>query len=140
MEPEQEQSESQGGESSGIAPIKVIRHEDYTTLYANYLYVEPTFWDLKIYFGELDLTASGTPGQLLAEMHTGMNISWPLAKVLSYLLQVHIKAHELANGKVGLPNNVVPEIPPPPSTDDPKAIEAHETFKRLRDQIITDMT
>jgi hypothetical protein len=135
---DQEKQEQQDNPGTGLVQLEMKRNEDYTTLYANHLYLEPTFWDLKIYFAELDRMA--VPGHIVAEVHTGMNISWSLAKVLSYLLQVHITAHEFENGKIKLPSNALPELPPQPPTDDPKAIEVHRIFKGLRDRFIADAT
>jgi hypothetical protein len=117
--------------ASGSVKVDVKRHEDYTTLYANYIVLEPSFWDLKMYFGEID--QSTVPPSI--EVHTGMNISWPLAKILSYILQAHLTGFEAQHGKIKLPSEALPPEWPQPPSDDPNAAVVHAKLKKLREEL-----
>ena len=116
----------------GLVKVDVKRHEDYTTLYANYVVLEPSFWDLKMYFGELDQSVAPP----LVEVHTGMNISWALAKILSYVLQTHLTAYEMQNGKIKLPSEALPPELPKPPADDLSSAKFYEKVKKLRDELM----
>ena len=109
-------------------PIQVERVEDFVAGYANNIQFEPSAWDLKIVFGELNQAR----GKLTIEQHTSMTVSWAEAKMLSYYLQIQIAAYELQNGKIQLPKSVLP----PEAAPVPADAQDKETAEILRQMVI----
>jgi hypothetical protein len=89
------------------------RSEDFASLYANNIRLEPSVWDLKLIFGLLDLS---TPGEVTVEQHSAISMAWSEAKVMTFYLLVHLTAHQADNGPIQVP---FPVIPPRPSSSDP---------------------
>jgi Protein of unknown function (DUF3467) len=110
------------------------RTADFATHYANNTQFEMSSWDLKLIFGQLD---QGTVNAVV-QQHTSITMAWVQAKLLSYFLQVNVDIYESENGKIKIPDAVLPHKPEPPSGElekDPKAwarfeliSEAHEKF------------
>jgi len=71
------------------------RDEDFLPVYANNVLFEPSVWDLKMIFGQLDQSE----GKAVVEQHTAVTIPWAQAKVLSYYLQVNLTAYASALAK-----------------------------------------
>lgn len=110
--------------------VHIEQAEDFVTGYANNIQFEPTSYDLKLVFGEL----SQTGGKVTIEQHTSITISWVEAKMLSYFLQIQIAGYELQNGKIQVPKNVWPVVPPPVPAD----IQDKETAEAMR-QMVSEM-
>ena len=113
--------------------LRSERSEDFASAYANNVYFEPSVWDLKLIFGELD-GASNTNQQ-----HTAVTMSWVVAKLLAHHLNVQIATHEIAQEKIVIPRDVWPaEIAPPPEqfVDDPKFQKLYKTMIAFRDEFI----
>jgi hypothetical protein len=91
------------------------REDEFASLYANNVSYQPSVWDLKMLFGELD--QSETPN--LVRQHTAMTIPWLQVKLCAYYLLLHIIVNQTVNGNIGVPPAV---LPPRPDPDDP-AIE-----------------
>ena len=90
-------------------PLKNQRSQDFASVYANNVSFEPSIWDLKLVFGELD-QSSGVIAQ-----HTSMTIPWSMAKLLMYHLRLNLLSHEIVYGKIAIAQDVIPtEIQPPP--------------------------
>jgi hypothetical protein len=85
----------------------VERVEDFVSGYSNNVQFENSAWNLKILFGELDLSGP----KPVIEQHTAITVSWVEAKLLAYFLQIQIAAHELENGKVQIPTKLLPPDP-----------------------------
>ena len=84
------------------------QEEELTSDYANNTYFEPTVWDLKILFGEWSGRANSV------DWHTSITLPWAQAKLLAYYLGINIAARELRQGRIQIPDTVIPpEIPPP---------------------------
>jgi hypothetical protein len=81
------------------------RLDEFTSKYANNVFLESTNWDLKLLFGEFDV------GENTVLMHSAMTLPWTQVKILAYLLHIHIAAHEAEFGRIVLPKNAVLEIP-----------------------------
>jgi hypothetical protein len=109
--------------------------DDFSSAYGNYVFLENSFWDLKLIFGQLD--QSVTPPT--TEMHTAITIPWTQAKILSYLIKAHVTGYEISNGKIRIPLSVLPpEIPAPTEEQikaEPKAQEIFDAIKNLRDEL-----
>ena len=83
---------------------RINRLPDYWEDYSNYTRYESSVWDLKLVFGKLDQSTNPhTVNQFGA-----VSLPWPQVKILIYLLQVNLLFHERANGKVNVPESVMP--------------------------------
>lgn len=113
--------------------------EDFSDAYANHVYYESSTWDLKLIFGQLD--QSGKEPKVV--QHTAITIPWALAKIASYWLRGIVESQELVNGKISVPNNIIPPELPGPSDEirqnDPNADAIFGIFKRVRDNLIADL-
>jgi len=111
---------------------KVMRGPDFVDRYANNVRYESSVWDLKVVFGALDQFSVPTA----LRQHTGVSMPWSAAKIMLYFVYVNILFHEAANGKVSIPDSV---LPPPAENilsgdleNDPTAIAMVERIKKLR--------
>lgn len=111
------------------------RSEDYASVYANNVTLEPSVWDLKLTFGELD-QGVGTISQ-----HTAVTIPWTVAKLFYFLLKTQIVAHEMQNGKIRIPNDLMPpEFPVPAENikDNPVVQRTYERLIKLREEFLEE--
>jgi|ERR1019366_1011999 hypothetical protein len=99
--------------------------EDFAVRYANNAAFESTIWDIKITFGQTDISL----GPNVVIQHTAITIPWPYAKVLSYLLQSQIAAREAEDGHIPFPKNIL--VPPLDKIPD----ETAATFKHPDEQV-----
>src|ERR1700680_2074736 len=104
--------------------IDYRKTDDFAAGYANNVFLEGSLWDLKLVFGQNDQQI----GQNAVVQHTAITIPWPQIKVLTYFLQNHLAAHEIANGRLIIPPNVIPpvvagEVPRELLKDNPKLPE-----------------
>jgi hypothetical protein len=112
--------------------------DDFFLGYANNIRFESTVYDLKLIFGETDLSA----GNEVINQHTAITVPWALVKTTLYWLQLNLAIHELANGKVMVPPNQVPPpaLPVPPEmVNDPNAHKAREIVAKLRQEFIDNL-
>jgi hypothetical protein len=100
--------------------IEHRRDEDFFSGYANNIYVEPSIWDLKIIFGQTDLSA----GPQVVVQHTAITLPWNYVKILSYVLRTNLAAREAEDGRIPVPSHVL--VPPP------KEIPPDENFGLLK--------
>jgi hypothetical protein len=124
--------------SSKTQPPKVEHADDFISAYANYLTFEPTAWDFKMVFGQVE-QVSGTD---VVKQKMAVTIPWPQAKLALYYLRVHVEAAEMQIGKIAIRKDVVPpELPPltPEQKADPDARKLHELVQRLRAQFIASL-
>ncbi|MGH9345483.1 MAG: DUF3467 domain-containing protein [Terriglobia bacterium] len=98
-------------------PLKVVRDEDFASLYANNIQFELSAWDFRLLFGELDQI----DGAAIIRQHTAMTIPWSSVKLLIYFLQANLSIYEAANGFVRIPHDVIP--PPPTNLYTPEQLE-----------------
>ena len=110
-------------ESNKDEKMQPSHAEDLTSDYANNTFFEPTIWDLKILFGEWFERTKVT------EWHTSITVPWAQAKLMAYHPDLNIAAHELKNGAIEIPTQLIPPEAPVPSKDtDPdifKLIQEH---------------
>jgi hypothetical protein len=91
-------------EAPAKKPIEFRRDpEDFATRYANNAYFESTIWDMKIMFGQTDVTQ----GQNVIIQHTAITLPWPYLKIFSYVLQTQIAAQEAEFGHISVPQNIL---------------------------------
>jgi hypothetical protein len=104
------------------------RAEEFVSTYSNNVFFEQTVWDLKFIFGELDLS------QGIVDQHTGVTVPWTIAKLTLYYLATQIAGHEIVNGKIHLPEAILPAEPPPLTEEqkhEPNLPKIYAEFKRL---------
>jgi hypothetical protein len=106
--------------------------------YANHVFMEPSFWDLKLLFGQLDQSVE----PLTVKQHTEITTSWAQAKVMNHFFNVQIAAYELMNGKIRLSKTILPaEIAAPTPeqlNEEPTSQRMYETLKKLRDEFVAN--
>jgi len=118
------------------APLRVSRHENFESWYANNIQLIPSEWDLRMLFGEVDFT------QMIVQQHTAMTVTWLQAKLLLYFLTVQVGIYELMHKKIDVPPSVQPIDPQPPTgeiANDPDAQKVYEYMKKLRAQFIDSL-
>jgi hypothetical protein len=110
--------------------------DDFTSAYANHTFLEPSTWDLKMIFGQLDQSVQPN----VVEQHTAITIPWTQAKILSHFLRVHLAAYEIVNGKIALHRTILPPEPTHPTKEileqEPKSQEVFEMLKVLHKELI----
>ena len=114
---------------------KFERDEDFASLYANNVWYEPSVWDLKLIFGQLDQLKSPN----VVTQHTAIAVSWMQVKLMIYFLQIQLAAYEFQNGNVKLPEGILPPPPEPlPSEiqNNPHAKSLQERILNLREQLL----
>jgi hypothetical protein len=122
-------------------PFKAFRRdEDFEKLYANNVQFQPSEWDLKAIFGEVDFDDKGQP---FVEQHTSIAMPWIQAKLLLYFLTLQVDAYELTHGKIRVPASVLPPDPEPPSPEtipaNPLAMSLNEIIKKRRIAFLQSM-
>ncbi len=110
-------AEAETTETSDKQPKYLRRGEDYESLYANSVYFQPSEWDLKLTFGELDNDPKD--GSMFVEQHTAISVPWLQAKLMSYYLTLQIGAYEMSHGEIIVPEALVPsEVSLDPNSDE----------------------
>lgn len=118
------------------APLRFERSNDFSPVYANNARFEATVWDLKLIFGEVDLSS----GNEVVIQHTAITVPWSLVKLLIFFLQGNLILHEAQNGKVRVPPNQLPA--PFPAPTEPLSSNSDEivnAINLLREQFIQNM-
>jgi hypothetical protein len=112
--------------------IGYVRSEEFYEDYANNVFLEASFWDLRLIFGQLDQSAKPP----VTEQRSAVTIPWTQVKILAFLLRIHIFAYEAKNGKIVVPPDVVPPGLPAPTDEmiaqDPNIVQVAEYLNRLR--------
>jgi hypothetical protein len=93
------------------------RGENFESLYANNVYYQPSEWDLKITFGELD--NDPRDGNAFVDQHTSIAVPWLQAKLMNYFLTLQLGVYQMGHGKIAIPQPVMPPMPDPPTSDAP---------------------
>lgn len=89
---------------------KMEQENKFEVAYANNFNFEPSTWDLKIIFGQLEQHT----GLAEIDWHTAITIPWLQVKLVAYYLRVQAIWYELQNGPLNIPANVMPPEPTPP--------------------------
>jgi hypothetical protein len=105
--------------------LKLERADGFASLYANNIRFEPSVWDLKFIFGEIDQSK----GEFV-EQHTAITVPWAQAKVMAYFLAVNTILHQFQTGSIiQTPDSIKPPRPDP--SDPAVAAEAKPIFEYL---------
>jgi hypothetical protein len=127
-----ESEDTTSREQNATTPIEYKRLPDdqFFESYANNVFLEPTGWDLKLIFGNVDLAK----GANTVVQHSAMTLPWSQIKAGIYFLQIHLAVHEIFNGRVNVPRGVIrPPVPPTEEQEreDPRARKAFEAAQEL---------
>jgi len=122
---------------TGPALSSDFRREAFKNEFADNVFFEPTAWDLKLVFGQVDTHL----GPNTVVQHTGITLPWSQAKVLLYFLELHVAAHELTNGRMLIPQGLIPELPIPDKEmldQDPNVMRMYRTLSKVRERFIAN--
>jgi hypothetical protein len=117
--------------------IDYRKSEAFKNEYANNVFMESTAWDLKFNFGQVDQSL----GSNVVVQHTGITMPWPQVKVLLYFMQANIAIHELNNGHIEVPKNIIPSLPVPDkemAKQFPESLDIYAALSKVRDNFIAD--
>ncbi len=112
---------------------------DFFSEYANNAYLQGSAWDLTIVFGQLNQKFEPA----VADWFGQVTMPWAQAKILSYILRMHIIAHELQNGKISIPKSVLPQGIPDPTPEeiqrDPMAPEVVKKLQEIHAELVASL-
>jgi hypothetical protein len=118
--------------------IDLRQTPDFAHAYANNVHYEPSFWDLKIAFGELDQRL----GPNVVVQHTAINVPWSQVKIMAYFLMSHLITHEIQNGRIQIPPGIILPVPDEPPMEllpqIPKLLEIHAAMKAQQAAFIAE--
>jgi hypothetical protein len=118
--------------------IEFQRAENFISLYSNNVVFEPTAWDLKIVFGQLDLVG----GKGIARQEVAITIPWAQAKLALYYLRLQVAAMEMQSGKISIRRDLIPPEPPelkPEQEAIPGSRELRELILKIREEFLTTL-
>lgn len=107
---------------------KRVPEEEFYEAYSNNIFIESTVWDVKLIFGNVDLSK----GPNTVVQHTSMTIPWNQLKPFIYFLQVHLLVHETLNGRVPVPKDIV-RSPDQLSEEQKKLAKSQEVWDALKE-------
>ena len=102
--------------------------EDIASEYANNTFLEPSVWDLKLFFGQWYQSNNGE-----IDWHSGVTLPWMQAKLLAHYLAVNVALYETLHGKIHIPSDLRPKVSSglPPSEANPMLIKSSEFVDEL---------
>jgi len=113
--------------------IEYSRTDDFRETYANNVFLESSFWDLKLIFGHTDQSLG--PNAIIQNL--AVTLSWSQLKVLKYFLDSHLIAHEVQNGRIHIIPTLIPpvpnQIPPELLKQNPQLGDIHIDLKAMYD-------
>jgi hypothetical protein len=118
-------------------PPEIRRATDLPSIYANNIHFELSIWDLKLIFGELQQHE----GKEVINQRLAVTIPWLQAKILSLFLQLHVAFYEAWQGKIHVPPQFRPQLPPSDqeSETDPAARAIAEAVRKKIEQLLADL-
>ncbi len=111
----------------------LLLSENFSEDYANNVFFQLTWWDLKVLFGEFNQVRKPPA----VEYHTAITIPWSQAKIMSYFLQVQIAYYEATNGPIKIPSGAIPDAMQLSEewAADPKLKAVYELAKELHEKL-----
>jgi hypothetical protein len=120
------------------SPIEYKRADDFLNLYSNNVFLESSLWDLKLVLGQTDQRL----GLNVVVQNAAVTLPWAQVKVLLHLMGSHLIAHEIQNGRIQVPPNIITPIPDEPPKElviqNPKLPEIHVALKARYDAFIAE--
>jgi hypothetical protein len=120
--------------------IRVLRTNDFLSVYANNVVVDATAWDLTLTFGQFDKRPDGAK---VNNQRLSVNMPFALAKLMLFWVELQILSHEVQTGqRVALRPSVLPDAPPPvdPGEPDPNVLKLHDAITQLRNRLLASLT
>jgi hypothetical protein len=111
--------------------VQFDRAANFIERYANNVRFEPSVWDLKLIFGELDQKGGGTEE---VHLHTAITLPWPTVKLMLHYLQVNVAVHEKENGRITIVSRVWP--PDPRSLPQPMQPDLADLIAKIREDFM----
>jgi hypothetical protein len=112
------------------------RTEDFAEVYANNVNFEPSVFDLKILFGQLNQAFDPN----IIEQHTAVTMVWTEVKLMLHFLTIQLAAFEEVHGKILLPPSVLPPAPQEPDEElakaEPRSVLIYQLIKRIHDEFV----
>jgi hypothetical protein len=121
-----------------LPEIEFQRADNFMSVYSNNVIFEPTAWDLKIIFGQLDLAG----GKGIARQQVAVTVSWAQAKLALYYLRLQVAAMELQSGKIPIRRDLIPSEPPELMPDQeaiPGSHELRDLVLKIREEFIASL-
>ena len=84
--------------------------EDIASEYANNTFMEPSVWDLKIFFGQWYQTTSQSNAAGV-DWQSAVTLPWMQVKLLAHYLKVNVALYESLHGKIHIPPDLRPKFP-----------------------------
>jgi hypothetical protein len=116
--------------------IEFSKSQDFANTYANNVFFESSLWDLRVIFGQNDQQL----GPNAVVQHSSVTLPWAQVKVMKYFLDAQLAAHEMQNGRIQIPPNVIAPVPDelPKEIEklDPRARQIWEVMKANYDSFI----
>jgi hypothetical protein len=112
--------------------LQYKKTEEFRETYSNNVFLESSLWDMKLIFGKLDQQL----GPSMIVQDTAVTVPWSQVKLIRYFLGLHLISHELQNGRIQIPSNIVPSIPdelPKGVLEDLPLEKAHEIHTALKE-------
>ena len=116
---------------------QVDQQNKFAAIYANNFQFEPSAWDLKVLFGQLEQHT----GRSVVDWHTAITIPWLQVKFVAYYLRVQAAWYEQQNGPLRAPSFVMPPEPKPPSgelANDPIANAFYDAKKKIYTEMFAE--
>jgi hypothetical protein len=114
------------------------RAANFTSTYANNAFFEPSAWDLKIIFGQLDQSE----GKAAVKQHLAVTVPWAQAKLALYYLRLQVAAMEMQSGKIAIRADLIPPEPPPLTPEQekmPGAKELRDIVLKIREEFLASL-
>ncbi len=118
--------------------LQYERTENFTSVYANNALFQPSAWDLKIIFGQLDQAS----GKDIVKQQVAVTIPWAQAKLALYYLRLQVEAMEIQSGKIPIRGDLIPPEPPPLTPEQegiPGSKKILEIIQKLREEFIASL-
>lgn len=119
--------------------IRAERTDNFFATYANSVMFEPTAWDLKFIFGQIE---QASDGGTIVKQHLAVSVSWPQIKLALFWLRMQVEAMEEQSGKIAIRKDVLPPEPPPLTPEqakDPVAKKFYESYIKAREEFLASL-
>jgi hypothetical protein len=103
--------------------------------YANNTSLQPSVWDLKLFFGQW---YQAMDGKSEVDWHSAVTIPWAQAKLLAHYLKVNVAVYEGINGKIKIPADMKPKLSEITGDSPDDVNESVQVMNRLTAEFLKD--
>jgi hypothetical protein len=89
-------------DTKGLESPTFTKGDKFVSFYANHVRYEPSVWDLRLLFGQSDVSS----GEERVAQHAGVTLPWLQVKLMLYFLQFNLKIRELVDGEILVPQTI----------------------------------